>query len=144
MAYFVMFSVGVGEILSGDLYANVSRGRGFEECAGHVIDHNYLRAHFLACPHGGGLMDEEPQGFQGGSGREEAIHLPVVELFPNEPTSVHWVLIIPLIDINPSGLYDLPFASQGLVPGYLIIYPFISEVRDLLSCLLYTSDAADE
>ena len=60
MAYFIMLAVCFGEIFLGDLYANVSRGRGFKECAGHVVDHDDLRAHFLSCPHGGGFMDEEP------------------------------------------------------------------------------------
>ena len=69
-------------------------------------------------------------------GREEAIHLPVVELLSDEPASIGGVFIIPFIDVYPSGPYDLPFASQGLMPGYILVYPFIvrdsSEVCDLL------------
>ena len=115
MAYFIMLAVSVGEIFHGDLYANVPGGRGFEECSGHIIDHNDLCAHFLTRPHGGGLMDEEPQGFEGRGGREEAIHLPVVELLSDESASIDGVFIIPFIYVYPSGPYDLPFASQGLV-----------------------------
>ena len=68
----------------------------------------------------------------GRSGREEAIHLPVVELFTDEPAAIDGVLIIPLVDVYPAGSYDLPFAFKGLMPGYLIIYPLIAEACDLL------------
>ena len=36
------------------------------------------------------------------------------------------------IDVYPAGSYDLPFDFKGLVPGYLVIYPLVTEVCDLL------------
>ena len=95
MAYLIMFAVCFGEIFLRDLNANVPGGWRLEEGTSHVIDHDNLGAHLLVSPHGGGLANEEPQGFEGRSAREEAVHLPVVELFAGEPAAIDRVFIVP-------------------------------------------------
>ena len=78
-------------------------------------------------------MDQKYQRLEGRSCCEQSIHLAVIELLPYESASVHGVVIITLVDVNPPCPYDFPLVSHGILPVDFIIDSFFPEVRHLLS-----------
>ena len=61
----------------------------------------------------------------------------MTELFPYEPAAVNRILVVSLVDVDPSGPYDLPLVLQGLMPWDFVVHSLVPNVSHLFTSGLH-------
>ena len=133
MAYFIQSLICLQEILLGDLDADVPHGGRLKESPRHVVYHDDLGSQLLIGSNRGRFMDEEPERLQRWSRCEQSVHLAIVELLADEPAAIDRVLVVPFVDVDPSGPDYLPLVLQGLMPWDFVVHSFVPDVGNLLT-----------
>ncbi len=57
----------------------------------------------------------------------------MISPFCDQPAAAFGFLVIPLININPSGLHYLPSVTDGIGSWYFVVHPLVAYVPHLFT-----------